>query len=107
LPSGKEITIRRLREGIERFCITDINNPAGSALAQSEIVCMYDESRAYGTTTGGAVDANRFNHIPGGMNILFMDGHVEWARYHGSDLWPVNEFAYRYPPGITSGMDFP
>ena len=106
LPSGKVITIRRLREGIERFCITDINNPAGAAQAQSSIVVMYDESRAY-NAGGGGVDANRFNHIPGGMNILFMDGHVEWARYHGHDAWPVNEFAYEYPAGITSGMDFP
>ena len=106
LPSGKNITIRRLREGIERFCITDINNPAGAAQAQSNIVVMYDESRAYGAGGGGA-QAERFNHIPGGMNILFMDGHVEWARYHGHDAWPVNEFAYVYPAGITSGMDFP
>ena len=106
LPSTKVITIRRLREGIERFCITDINNPAGAAQAQSNIVVMYDESRAY-NAGGGGVDANRFNHIPGGMNILFMDGHVEWARYHGHDAWPVNEFAYEYPAGITSGMDFP
>ena len=106
LPSGKVITIRRLREGIERFCITDINNPAGAAQAQSSIVVMYDESRAY-NAGGGGVDANRFNHIPGGMNILFMDGHVEWGRYHGHDAWPGNEFAYEYPVGITSGMDFP
>jgi len=106
LPSGKVITIRRLREGIERFCITDINNPSGSAQAQSSIVVMYDESRAY-NAGGGGVDANRFNHIPGGMNMLFMDGHVEWGRYHGHDAWPVNEFAYEYPVGITSGMDFP
>ncbi len=106
LPSGKAITIRRLREGIERFAITDINTPAGSAAAQSNIVVMYDESRAYGGG-GGAVQAERFNHVPGGMNILFMDGHVEWARFHGHDAWPVNEFAYVYPAGITSGMDFP
>ena len=106
LPSGKPITIRRLREGIERFCITDINNPAGAAQAQSQIVVMYDESRAYKAGGGGA-EAERFNHVPGGMNILFMDGHVEWARYHGHDAWPVNEFAYVYPAGITSGMDFP
>jgi prepilin-type N-terminal cleavage/methylation domain-containing protein/prepilin-type processing-associated H-X9-DG protein len=106
LPSGKAITIRRLREGIERFTITDINNPAGAAAAQSQIVVMYDESRAYGGG-GGAAQAERFNHVPGGMNILFMDGHVEWARYHGHDAWPVNEFAYVYPAGITSGMDFP
>jgi len=42
------------------------------------------------------------------MNILFMDGHVEWARYHGSELWPVNEFAYVVPPGCDpDNLDFP
>ena len=107
LPSGKSITIRRLREGIERFCITDINNPAGAAQAQSNIVVMYDESRAYDAGGGGA-QAERFNHIPGGMNILFMDGHVEWARYHGHDAWPVNEFAYVVPTGYNpDDLDFP
>jgi len=107
LPSGKNITIRRLREGIERFCITDINNPSGAAQAQSNIVVMYDESRAYDAGGGGA-QAERFNHIPGGMNILFMDGHVEWARYHGHDAWPVNEFAYVVPTGYNpKDLDFP
>ncbi|MEA3365656.1 MAG: prepilin-type N-terminal cleavage/methylation domain-containing protein, partial [Candidatus Hydrogenedentes bacterium] len=39
-------TMYRLREGIERFFITDINNPAASNLAQSEIVIMNDEANA-------------------------------------------------------------
>ena len=73
-------TAYHLREGIERFLITDINNPAASAQAQSEIVIMLD---VFGNpadaedTGGGAV----FNHIPGGCNVLFMDGHVEFIRY--------------------------
>ncbi len=67
-------TVYRLREGIERFLITDINNPAGSAQAQSEIVVMYDQ---IGT------DVDTYNHIPGGGNTLFMDGHVEFVRYPG------------------------
>lgn len=33
---GEMETIHRLREGIERFLITDINNPAGSARSQSK-----------------------------------------------------------------------
>ena len=37
-------TVYRLREGIERFLITDINNPAASTQAQSEIVVMWDVS---------------------------------------------------------------
>ena len=70
LPSGE--TVYRLREGIERFFITDINNPAASAMAQSEIFVMFD----YLTT-----NAERFNHIPGGSNFLYLDGHVEFARF--------------------------
>jgi prepilin-type processing-associated H-X9-DG protein len=63
-----------LREGIERFFITDINNPAASAQAQSEITVMYDQA---------GTDVENYNHIPGGANVLFMDGHVEFIKYPG------------------------
>jgi prepilin-type N-terminal cleavage/methylation domain-containing protein/prepilin-type processing-associated H-X9-DG protein len=63
----------RLREGIERFLITDINNPAATAIAQSEVFVMMDD-----ITTG---DITMMNHIPGGCNVLFMDGHVEFMKY--------------------------
>ena len=72
LTSGK--TVYRLREGIERFFITDINNPAASAEAQSDITTMYDQV--------GTEVAN-YNHVPGGGNVLFMDGHVEFIKYPG------------------------
>ncbi|MFO7974701.1 MAG: prepilin-type N-terminal cleavage/methylation domain-containing protein [Candidatus Hydrogenedentota bacterium] len=72
LPNGE--TLYRLREGIERFFITDINNPASSAMAQSEVAVMYDQ---VGT------DVAAYNHVPGGGNALFMDGHVEFIRYPG------------------------
>ncbi|MCD6288816.1 MAG: hypothetical protein J7M12_06855, partial [Candidatus Hydrogenedentes bacterium] len=76
-------TIMRLREGIERFLITDINNPAGSAVAQSNVAIMWDQL--------GHVQ--HFNHVPGGCNVLFMDGHVEFLKYP-STKWPVTpEFA--------------
>jgi prepilin-type processing-associated H-X9-DG protein len=70
---AKEVTMYRLREGIERFFITDINNPAATAKAQSEIFVMGDN-----LTTN---ELDTMNHIPGGSNILFMDGHVEFLRY--------------------------
>ena len=70
--------IYRLREGIERFLITDINNPAASAQAQSDIFIMFD---LIGTGAG----TSTFNHIPGGCNVLYMDGHVEFIRYVGSN----------------------
>ncbi|MCX5771825.1 MAG: DUF1559 domain-containing protein [Candidatus Hydrogenedentes bacterium] len=75
--------IYRLREGIERFFITDINNPAAGSLGQSALPVMWDTFGApasAGSTAGGAV----FNHIPGGCNILYMDGHVEFTRYPGA-----------------------
>jgi prepilin-type N-terminal cleavage/methylation domain-containing protein/prepilin-type processing-associated H-X9-DG protein len=108
LPSGKQASFMRLKEGIERFAITDINNPAAAAMAQSDTVTMYDECRAYGGATGGGLDASRFNHVPGGMNILYMDGHVEWGRFRtqGGHQWPVNQFAF-INDGFATGLDFP
>ena len=66
----------RLREGIERFFITDINNPAAGAKAQSEIFVMHDDNN-------GLTNVAYFNHVPGGGNVLYMDGHVEFVRYPG------------------------
>ncbi|MFO7975338.1 MAG: DUF1559 domain-containing protein [Candidatus Hydrogenedentota bacterium] len=68
-------TIYRLREGIERFFITDINNPAAGATAQSELAVMHDTASTI---------ASNFNHIPGGGNVLYMDGHVEFIRFPGT-----------------------
>lgn len=73
-------TVYRLREGIERFLITDINNPAASAKAQSEVFVMTDVL---------ATQIEHFNHIPGGSNVLFMDGHVQFIKYKESP--PVTE----------------
>ncbi len=71
-----ERTLYRFREGIERFFITDINNPAASTLAQSTMPICWDQLSADISVAG-------FNHIPGGSNVLFMDGHVDYIRYPG------------------------
>ena len=73
--AGVNKTVYRLREGIERFFITDINNPAASAQAQSEVLVIHDYVSPIITA---------FNHLPGGGNTLFMDGHVEFSRYPGA-----------------------
>ena len=39
--------------------------------------------------THPALHQARFNHAPGGSNVLFMDGHVEFKRYPSE--WPVNQ----------------
>ena len=61
-------TIYRLREGIERFLITDINDPHSSATAQSTLPIMWERPG---------------HHEPDGGNVLYMDGHVEFVRYPG------------------------
>ncbi len=73
---GKGTDIHRLREGIERFLITDINNPAGSAKSQSSIVLMWDRE---------TLSVSKFNHVPGGANILYFDGHVSFSKYSNND----------------------
>jgi prepilin-type N-terminal cleavage/methylation domain-containing protein/prepilin-type processing-associated H-X9-DG protein len=74
-------TVYRYREGIERFFITDINNPAASAQAQSSISVMSD-------VVANAGKYMQFNHVPGGANVLYMDGHVQFIKYPG--VWPVS-----------------
>jgi len=75
-------TYNRLREGIERFLITDINNPAASAMAQSTLPVMFDAWADTGPFVAFGDNAvSRFNHVPGGCNVLYMDGHVEFIRY--------------------------
>ena len=85
------IELRRLREGIERFFITDINNPAASTEAQSELAVYWDVL---------SVAIRDFNHIPGGSNVLYMDGHVEFVRYP-SEEFPVCEEMARIAEGLT------
>ncbi len=78
--NGNGNTIYRIREGVERFMITDINNPGAGAVAQSNIWVMFDAL---------STNVQYFNHVPGGSNVLYMDGHVQFLRYP-SERAPVN-----------------
>ncbi|MBX7255271.1 MAG: hypothetical protein K1Y02_02825 [Candidatus Hydrogenedentes bacterium] len=73
-PQGPPEKIRRLREGIERFFITDINNPAAGAIEQSQIPTVIEWP-----------DQNK----PFGGHVLYMDGHVEYLKY--PDQFPMSE----------------
>ncbi|NUM56737.1 MAG: prepilin-type N-terminal cleavage/methylation domain-containing protein [Candidatus Hydrogenedentes bacterium] len=84
--------ILKLREGIERFLITDINNPAGSAQAQSEIYVMLDRT---------STKPEDFNHVPGGSNVLYMDGHVEFVKYGSKE--PVQSNFARVDENLNPG----
>lgn len=56
-----------LREGVERFFITDIGNPAGAAETQTRIPVMMERPELHGD----------------GGHVLYMDGHVEFVPYPG------------------------
>ncbi len=71
MPGGGD-TLFRLREGVERALITDINNPGASAQSQSIVPVAWDHI---------SVLVEDFAHVPGGSNVLYMDGHVGFAKY--------------------------
>ncbi len=81
--AGVPRTVHHLREGIERFFITDINDPTRSSKSQTTIPIYGD---LFGT------DASNFSHIPGGANWLFLDGHVQFIKY-GTDFPVTTVFA--------------
>ncbi len=83
--AGGGETVMRLSEGIERFLITDINNPAGSAQGQSTIPVMWDQAMSSSGDTPDVLEKWKFNHVPGGSNILYMDGHVEYRKFPDTD----------------------
>jgi prepilin-type processing-associated H-X9-DG protein len=82
LGNGDSDVVLRLREGIERFLITDVFNPGASARAQSEIFTLWDIT---------ATLSSAFNHIPGGSNVLWLDGHVNFIKFPGPNDTPLNK----------------
>ena len=72
---GEGDTIYRLREGVERFLITDINNPPAVVIAASHIPVLIEWPDHHEGFSGG--------------HVLYFDGHVEWKEYPGE--WPMTE----------------
>jgi prepilin-type N-terminal cleavage/methylation domain-containing protein/prepilin-type processing-associated H-X9-DG protein len=95
LGNGDTDTVFRLREGIERFMITDINNPGASARAQSDIFVMWDITSTI---------AAQYNHVPGGSNVLYLDGHVQFIRYPGPDDTPLNKGFAGFTGELTKAL---
>lgn len=58
---------------VGRFFIEDINDPAATAVADSEVPVLFDSPVDHGV--------HRMNHFPLGGNVLYLDGHVEFVRY--------------------------
>ena len=88
--NGGGDTIYRLREGVERFFITDINNAGSGAMSQSSLPVMIDTVSA---------KSQNFNHIPGGGNVLYMDGHCEFIRYPGE--YPIDKNSVEIVTGYS------
>jgi len=94
--NGEEVRLLWLREGIARFLVTDLQNPASSAHAESEIPVYWDSLRATSYTGSAISDGSPgtafekdpgtilgdCNHVPGGANCLYMDGHVQFVRLY-------------------------
>lgn len=96
-PLGGKGTIFRAKEGVERFLITDINNPGASAKSQSDIAIMFDVlSDGNFVFAGGGDGRISYNHLPGGSNVLYLDGHVNFIKYtSGSAQFPVTPLVAR------------
>jgi prepilin-type N-terminal cleavage/methylation domain-containing protein/prepilin-type processing-associated H-X9-DG protein len=65
--------INRLSAGVDRFLISDINQIlTGQESGASVVPVMWDQV---------STNISEFNHAPAGMNVLYLDGHVEFKRY--------------------------
>ena len=70
--------VLRLSNGVERFLMTDLNVVqvgaaiTGAATGPGAVAVMWDQI---------STDISEFSHVPAGQNIMYLDGHVEFARY--------------------------
>lgn len=96
--------IYRLKTGNERLMTTDTNNPTIVDRVQSTLFVMMDK-------IGKRGDILLFNHLPGGANVLFMDGHVDWIPYIAPPLdhthAPTMDFGSMQPvlPSMANILD--
>ncbi len=68
-------TVRRLRKGIECMLTTDANPSADALARQAAGVPVMMDVFTFDP------DIVIFNHMPGGSNVLFLDGHVDFWKY--------------------------
>ncbi len=108
--SGGTLTLRSIRQGVERFLTTDVDS---GAVSSSSVPVMWDSFAA--NLDGGSVSKSgysqgvgSFNHVPGGANVLFMDGHVEFTMYplrYPVTVWVARaQNQSRFGGGNTKGL---
>ena len=71
---GNSDVFHRLRVGVEKYFISDVNRPEASAQSSSRIPVLYDS-----VSFNGQVDLNHI--VPLGGNVLYMDGHAKFERF--------------------------
>ena len=98
LPRGSEIPI--LREGVERYYIDEIGNPAASSEEKARIVVFHEELFE---------SREEVYHSEGRLNVLYMDGHV--ASLRPGDGWnppfPLNEAGYLLHDAVEGTLEAP
>ncbi len=96
LPRGSEIPI--LREGVERYYIDEIGNPAASSMERARIVVLHEELFE---------SSEQVYHSKGRLNVLYMDGHV--ASLRPGDRWnapfPLNEAGYLLHDAVEGTLE--
>jgi prepilin-type N-terminal cleavage/methylation domain-containing protein/prepilin-type processing-associated H-X9-DG protein len=66
-------SINRLSSGVDRFLISDINQIlTGKESGSATVPIMWDQVSTW---------IQEFSHVPAGINVLYLDGHVEFKRY--------------------------
>jgi prepilin-type N-terminal cleavage/methylation domain-containing protein/prepilin-type processing-associated H-X9-DG protein len=74
----REQKVLALHQGVGRFMITDINAPWKSFKSESELPVFFDQL---------SVVVTDFNHVPGGTNVLYLDGHVGYEEFGTLDYY--------------------
>ncbi|HOZ46430.1 MAG TPA: hypothetical protein PLO37_10650 [Candidatus Hydrogenedentes bacterium] len=74
LGNGGSDTIFRLRLDLRPVVAAAGGNPEDGNIQPNHIFVMFDNV---------ANDPKKFNHPPGGSNILYLDGHVKFSRHPG------------------------
>ena len=83
--------ILRLREGVERSFNTELTHATITADMLSTIPVLWDRAAIQSSVPYSQIIM--FNHMPGGSNVLYLDGHVEFVKY--PDKFPMTEEALR------------
>jgi prepilin-type processing-associated H-X9-DG protein/prepilin-type N-terminal cleavage/methylation domain-containing protein len=76
-----------LSQGIERFLITDVNNPGASFVGATQIPVMFDRVSFAPLLR---------NHKKEAANILFLDGHVDFIRFPSNNYYPMTSAWYDF-----------